>query len=370
MDKIGFTFGRSGFGFFHNGATDLFEAVRTREFLAEILTLGGPGGPLEGAEQRKAPHAGMGQQVTLNGAIGGTQGNRLNQLFSIVNGRPWIELIAQTPTDGLQRGFLLTTGTAFTADRAGVSTNRSALESLAENGTPVTFTLVADEVGKRVALDIDNNGPLEGDERERLSCGTASFDAADDFIFARSDADSLCMVVESQSSDTQVLVSPNRIQSGGAFNPVTLQSCAMPPPYVDPGGNTPECGDPLIDTSTDAGVFVWQECDGTWVVPMTGLVTDPDRGVRFVGSIASDAGFDAVTPLKMERSDTLGVQGTIPEFNATTGYPWEDRFSFRVADDAPLCVVRDERPSQLDSYIGPDRTDVGARFDPRNGDAC
>ena len=310
-DKIGFTFGRSGFGFFHNGATDLFEAARTREFLAEILTLEGPDGPLQGAEQRKAPHAGMGQQITLNGAIGGAQTNRLNQLFSIANGSPWVELIAQTRIDGLQRGFLLTTGTAFAADRVGESTNRSALESLAESGTPVTFTLVADDMGKRVALDIDNNGLLDGDERERLSCGTASFDAAvdralftwadcdgqvfvvgaggnafarytgriasdttldlltlgsveasdsiqlsgdgkqiefniglggiwvDDFSFTPSDAPSLCMVIESQSSNTQVLVGPNRIASGGSFNPVTLQSCTMPPPYVDPGGNTP-----------------------------------------------------------------------------------------------------------------------------------
>jgi len=61
----------------------------------------------------------------------------------------------------------------------------------------------------------------------------------DDFSFTPSDADSLCMVIESQSSNTQVLVGPNRIASGGSFNPVTLQSCTMPPPYVDPGGNTP-----------------------------------------------------------------------------------------------------------------------------------
>jgi len=35
-DKMGSPFARSGFGFFHNGATTVFEASRTRAFLAVV----------------------------------------------------------------------------------------------------------------------------------------------------------------------------------------------------------------------------------------------------------------------------------------------------------------------------------------------
>ena len=159
-DKMGFTFGRSGFGFFHNGGADLFEATRTREFMAEILTLEGPEGPLVGDEIRQAPHAGVGQQVTLNGAVTAAQTNRLNQFISIAENSSWAELIAHARVNSLQRGYVYRTGSVFDADSEGDTETTTSLVSLAASGNPVTFTIVATGMSTRLALDSDLDGTL------------------------------------------------------------------------------------------------------------------------------------------------------------------------------------------------------------------
>lgn len=163
-DKMGSSFGRTGFGFFHDGGSDLLRAARTREFLAEILTLEGPEGPLVGDEVRQAPHAGVGQQITINGNASSAQLNLLNQFISIANNSSWAELIAHSKIDGSQRGFVLQQNESFTADIQGETATKTSLLNQASNGNSVTFTLVATGMSTRIALDSDLNGVLNGDE--------------------------------------------------------------------------------------------------------------------------------------------------------------------------------------------------------------
>lgn len=165
-DKIGFSFGRTGFGFFHDGGSDLDRATRTREFLAEIMTLEGPEGPLVGNEARQAPHAGVGQQLTITGNASSTQSILLNQFISIANTSSWAELIAHSQINGKQRGFALQQGENFIADAAGETATKNSLLSQATAGNSVTFTLVATGMSTRLALDSDLNGVLNNDEED------------------------------------------------------------------------------------------------------------------------------------------------------------------------------------------------------------
>lgn len=162
-DKMGFSFNRTGFGFFHHGGADLFEATRTREFLAEILTLEGPDGPLVGDEIRQAPHAGMGRQVTISGTVSGAENVLLNQLIAIANGSTWAELIAHTRAGGLQRGYALASNELFNADITGETETKAGLLAMATTGNPVTFTLVAAGMSTRLALDSDLDGNRNND---------------------------------------------------------------------------------------------------------------------------------------------------------------------------------------------------------------
>lgn len=163
-DKMGFSFGRTGFGFFHDGGSNLIRAARTREFLAEILTLEGPEGPLVGDEVRQAPHAGVGQQLTINGNASAAQLNLLNQFISIANTSSWAELIAHSQIEGIQRGFVLQQGENFVADAEGETATKASLLNQAVDGNPVTFTIVATGMSTRLALDSDLNGVLNNDE--------------------------------------------------------------------------------------------------------------------------------------------------------------------------------------------------------------
>jgi 6-phosphogluconolactonase (cycloisomerase 2 family) len=159
-DKMGFTFGRSGFGFFHHGGADLFGATRTREFLAEILTLEGPEGPLTEGEIRQAPHAGMGQQVTIGSNPTSADLARVDELIGIANSSIWAELVAHTVIGGLHRGFALDTNEVFDADIAGQTRTKT---QLLAGTSPVTFTVVGRGMSVRLALDSDLDGVLNND---------------------------------------------------------------------------------------------------------------------------------------------------------------------------------------------------------------
>ncbi|MCB1093570.1 MAG: hypothetical protein KDL87_18675, partial [Verrucomicrobiae bacterium] len=175
-DRLGFwptsqSASTSGFGFFHDGADSIGGAARTTtaerqtDMLAEIMTLEGPGGPLTGGERRQDTHAGVGQQVTVAGAVSNAQRSRIDQLVSIANGSAFAELIVKGRVDGQARGYLLVSGTAFQADKQGESRTLNDLIALAASGNPLTFTLVANGMGHRLALDFNQNGVLDGDEK-------------------------------------------------------------------------------------------------------------------------------------------------------------------------------------------------------------
>ena len=161
-DKIGFAMGLSGFGFFHDGTSNFKEAARpplTRH-ITEILTLEGPEGPLVGDEVRQAPHAGVGQQVTINNNPSAAQSSRLDQLISIANNSSWAELIAHSRVGDSQRGYVLQQNESFTADAQGQTATKASLLNQAASGSSITFTLVAKGMSTRLALDSDLDGIL------------------------------------------------------------------------------------------------------------------------------------------------------------------------------------------------------------------
>ena len=172
-DRLGFwpelTNGSTaGFGFFHDGADDIQGAARTNtaenqtDMLAELLTLEGPGGPLVGAERRQDAHAGVGQQVTLNGSLTNAQSNRVNTLVNIASGSSHAELIARSAS----RGYLLQSNGVFQSDRQGETESLANLIGSATNGDSLTFTLVTNGMGTRLAIDEDLDGVLNQDENE------------------------------------------------------------------------------------------------------------------------------------------------------------------------------------------------------------
>ena len=114
-------------------------------------------------------HAGAGQQVTV--ANGGTGDNitLLNQLVTVATTQSTqVGLIAKGVRNGEARGWLLQGG-SWTADRSGETATTATLIASATAGAETTFTLVPAGMARRLGVDRDGDGALDGDE---LAAGT------------------------------------------------------------------------------------------------------------------------------------------------------------------------------------------------------
>lgn len=154
----------TGFGYFHDGSATLDRAAREDRFLTEILTLEGPGGLLTGGETRSDVHAGVGQQLTIEGSPDAGERARLDQLVAIADGGSTVSMIAASSEAGATTGFRYDGNGAWTGDRAGLTATTATLLATAGDGHPVTFTVVANGTQTRLGIDLDDDGVGNGDE--------------------------------------------------------------------------------------------------------------------------------------------------------------------------------------------------------------
>jgi YVTN family beta-propeller protein len=162
-----------GFGFDHAGA----EAT-----LQDLLNIGfgNPQNPFPAQARRDVEafclsfgtdtHAGVGQQVTARfGGGAGDDTARISQLIGIATGQSGqVGLIAKGVRSGEPRGWMLQGGN-FVSDRSGESISPDALLAGATAGSEVTYTLVPAATARRLGIDRDGDGALDGDE---LAAGT------------------------------------------------------------------------------------------------------------------------------------------------------------------------------------------------------
>lgn len=160
----------SGVGFFHDGSDTVWRAARTRsaekqqDMLAELMTLEGPGAALRGGEKRQDTHAGVGQQITINGKPTTAQRSMLSKFISIAATSRYAALIAKGRIGGSMRGFYHLKGSVFQSDRATERATLTQLLAFAAAGQPITFTIVAQGTEQRLGVDADLDGVFDGDE--------------------------------------------------------------------------------------------------------------------------------------------------------------------------------------------------------------
>ncbi|HVV86151.1 MAG TPA: hypothetical protein VHE35_24005 [Kofleriaceae bacterium] len=165
-----------GFGFFHDGSVDTDFRFVSAIFFAQIPGFDPTGIPIspEGDAQRRDLEQFMlafpsnlapivGQQVTLTHDLASVTGPRVDLLESqAMAGR--CELVAKGYWAGREHGFLFD-GARYRPDRAGEPRLSSqALRLLAGVSDGITFTCVPPGSGRRIAIDRDLDGVLDGDE--------------------------------------------------------------------------------------------------------------------------------------------------------------------------------------------------------------
>jgi hypothetical protein len=176
-----------GFGFTHDGSTDtIFDFLFASNFGTGEVQPGIPpliGGPIanpqgikldaNGQHERAALEAFIfamdsnfapivGQQVTLTGGNGAAAGARISLLLARAAADE-CEVIAFNSKTGA--GYLFSGG-VFLRDKAGSTPlSDSALRGLAGEDTNITYLAVPKGNGRRLALDRDLNGVLNGDSQ-------------------------------------------------------------------------------------------------------------------------------------------------------------------------------------------------------------
>ena len=114
------------------------------------------------------------------------------------------------------------------------------------------------------------------------------------------------------------------------------------------------CGEPSYSPSSDAGIFVWQECDGSgqWYV----RTTAGGGGETYLGSFTASNSISSLVPFSFESSDyaTLIASNKIIDFGMSMVNAGQDGLDFIVPEGSELCLTIDD-PNQI-IYVGVDET--------------
>lgn len=125
------------------------------------------------------------------------------------------------------------------------------------------------------------------------------------------------------------------------------------------------CGEPEVDSATETGVFVWQDCQtGVWHLRMTAGPTY----ALFMGTLSAGEPFSSVLPLDIEGHDMFDTANPqVIDFALQAWAGGVDEFTFTLAPGVPVCL---DSAAALQVQVGEDRTPFAMPFDPATLSAC
>ena len=147
----------SGFGFFHDGVDPLLTATRSNGALAAIMTFDGPDNGLVTSEARQDTHAAVGKQVSILGAATTAQSNALTRNIGFADSSPHVAMIASATINNQRRAWVYAGSNRFLSPKNGNAvSSRADLESMALNGSAISFTLVVKGTETTIATNLDS----------------------------------------------------------------------------------------------------------------------------------------------------------------------------------------------------------------------
>ncbi|MEE9343279.1 MAG: hypothetical protein V3V12_06595, partial [Gammaproteobacteria bacterium] len=122
------------------------------------------------------------------------------------------------------------------------------------------------------------------------------------------------------------------------------------------------CGEPAWDPAVDHGLVLWQDCTtGIWQARVS--TNTQTKNLVFNGSITTNQGFDSITPLNIESSDTFNTSDPLAlSLQLKAANPWWDGFSFSYSGYACLEIIPNAKVSNT-VLIGPNKTPLTTPLD-------
>ena len=164
--------------------------------------------------------------------------------------------------------------------------------------------------------------------------------------------------VSTSTTGVPIYVGPDRVQMPNGFDLSTLQACAVSPPTIDTYGR------PQINRSTDAGVFMWQASNNTWV--MNVVSGDAQRTVAV--NVQSQKTLSGISPISIESSDVFTQLPMGIDMRLNLKAPWMDGARFTVKNQSNTCVTSPN--SNVPIYIGKNRVVVGNAINLETLSSC
>ena len=191
-------------------------------FVAFLLSVSGQDLPLgtntgslrPGPASQDVP-AGVGRQITLDSPVRGPLLDAMLKLADSPTSR--VDLIAKGSQAGSARGWFYDRSAGlFQSDRRNERVSAEALIGLANAGSEITFTLVAQGTGLRLGIDRDSDGVYDGDE---LDAGTNPSDPQSYFriesvLLGGLANDEFLLSFTAVSNHTYTVESRDRFESG------------------------------------------------------------------------------------------------------------------------------------------------------------
>ena len=175
---------------------------------------------------------------------------------------------------------------------------------------------------------------------------------------------SACIEVYERSEGAGLYVGRFERPVSGPFDPATGRSCTLPE-------RERRCGAPALDSSTASGLYVWQECYGTWKVLFTGVGSNGGV-VRTTGAIDSVDAFTSLQGLSLEPDDAVQLRSDNEAvFSLGTIRPWNDAFAFTIGGGEDICIRVDRLDTSLPIRLGPAQRLIStSSFMAMSGESC
>jgi Hypothetical glycosyl hydrolase family 15 len=175
----------------------------------------------------------------------------------------------------------------------------------------------------------------------------------DAFDFAFPDSADMCFSIT--TSDSKVLVGPNRSPVTPPLNLRTMEPCVSA---------SQGCGRLSYDKSSEQGTYLWRDCkSGQWHLRVTG---GGAKAVNYGGRLNSDQPIAFVTPFSLEKGDLLDSSepGQF-DYSLRVAGSGQDGVDFSLTEGASACL-----DTGGNVVVGPDRTVVASPFDLQTLGGC
>ena len=161
----------------------------------------------------------------------------------------------------------------------------------------------------------------------------------DRFSFDPTTSQSVCVTLDDFADG--LFVGPNKTRVNPPFDLVTLEACET-------------LGRPMIDRSTDVGIFIWESTTNNW----SSEVVSGDGARVIQVDVNSDETISNVVEVNIENSDVFTVLPSGINMSLNVTAPWLDGFKFTNQPQSNTCVSTTNVDVPI--FLGPNRVNVGS----------